>query len=225
LSAASFFFALGRLPSGRLLWAVLGLALAALAWRRLDERSWTPPHRRCAAGVLVLSLSALYASANAWSLETQWIERLRRGYEWSTTPRALLFVSAAATAVLPLVVLAWGIRTRRAVLIDAGIVFAALSLITLRHYVHVAALWAVLSVAGALLLFAALALERWLGRGPGRERSGFTAEPLFSDETRSRLLQIIPVATTLSPSAPPAPEKDFAPGGGSFGGGGASERF
>ncbi len=224
-SAASLFFLLGRLPSGRLLWAVAGLALAAVAWRRLDDRSWTPPHRRCAAGVLVLSLSALYAAANTWSLETKWIEHLRSDDDWSVAPPALLIASAVATTLIPLVVLAWGLRSRRTVLIDAGIVFAALSLITLRHYVHLAALWALLSLAGALLLALALALERWLRRGPGRERAGFTAEPLLSDETRSRLLEVVPVAATLSPPAPLPPEKGFAPGGGSFGGGGASDRF
>jgi uncharacterized membrane protein YgcG len=130
-----------------------------------------------------------------------------------------------ATALLPVAVLAWGIRTRRVFLIDTGALFLVLSAVTLRHYVRVAPLWAVLAGAGAILLGVALALERWLSRGAGKERGGFTAEPLFSDESKARLLQTIPVAATLGPEATGPPEKAFTPGGGSFGGGGASERF
>jgi hypothetical protein len=224
-SAGSLVLLLGRQPSGRLLCAAAGLALAALAFRRLDEPSWAPPHRASAAAVLVVALAAVYASVNTWSVETQWLERLRHGDQGTPMAPAILIASAAATAVIPLAVLAWGIRGRRTLLIDAGIVFVALSLVTLRHYVHVAALWAVLAGAGGAALLLALSLERWLARGRGQERSGFTAEPLFSNETRARLLQVIPVATTLSPAVPPPAEKGYVPGGGSFGGGGASDRF
>jgi uncharacterized membrane protein YgcG len=227
-SAASLFFFLGRQPSGRLSWAAVGLFLAGLAWRRLDEASWAPPHRASAAAVCVVSLAALYASVNTWSIEAQWFERLRNDYQWSATPKGVLIASAAATALMPLAVLAWGIRERRTVLIDAGLVLLALSAVTLRHYVHVAPLWAILGGTGVTLLGIALGVNRWLSRGEGRERSGFTAEPLFSDEARLRVLQILPVAATLSPSAPTpmkATEERFTPGGGSFGGGGASDRF
>ncbi|HQR45902.1 MAG TPA: hypothetical protein PK598_07795, partial [Thermoanaerobaculia bacterium] len=86
-------------------------------------------------------------------------------------------------------------------------------------------LWSILTFLVAFFLGLALGLERWLSRGAGKERNGFTAEPLFADETKARLLQAIPVAVTLQPETPPPPEKGFTPGGGSFGGGGASERF
>ncbi len=224
-SAVSLFLLLGRQPYGRLLWVALGVVLAILAWRHLDEPSWPPPHRISAATLLVAALAAVYAAVNYWSVETWWIERLRPGFSWTPRAGSLLILSVVATSLLPLAVLAWGIRSRRTFLIDLGIVLAALSLVTLRHYVHIAELWAILAITGAALLGVALALERWLSRGPGKERSGFTAEALFSDEARARLLQAIPVAATLSPSAPAPTEERFTPGGGSFGGGGASDRF
>ncbi len=225
-SAASFFFLLGRLQSGRLLWIVAGAAVSALAGRHLDDSRWSPSRRTAAAALLVIGLVAVYGAANYWSVETQWIERLRAAYARSASPSiASLVASEVATALMPVAVLAWGIRSRRTFLIDAGILFLALSAITLRHYVHIAALWAVLAVAGALILGVALALERWLSRGPGKERGGFTAEPLLSDEAGARLLQVVPVAATLTPSAPPPADKGFTPGGGSYGGGGASARF
>lgn len=224
-SAASLFILLGRQPHGRLLWFALGVVLAALAWRHLDEPSWPPPHRMSAELLLVAALAALYAAVNYWSVETSFIERLRPGFSWTGPPRAGLVVAMILTALMPVALIALGIRTRRLLLIDSGAVFLILSVVTLRYYVHIGALWAILAIAGAVLLAIALALERWLSRGPDKERSGFTAEPLFSDEARAQLLQTIPVAATLSPSGPTQTEEHFTPGGGSFGGGGASDRF
>lgn len=224
-SSISLFLLLGRQPYGRLLWIALGLVLAILTWRHLDEPSLPPPHRISVAVILVSALADLYAAVNYWSVETWWIERLRPGFNWSPPPRAGLVLAMIGTALMPVALLARGIRTRRLLLIDTGAVFLILSVVTLRHYVHIAPLWAILLVAGAVLVALALALERWLSRGPEKERSGFTAEPLLSDEARARLLQAIPVAATLSPAAPAPAEERFTPGGGSFGGGGASDRF
>ena len=84
-----------------------------------------------------------------------------------------------------------------------------------------------LTIAGAVVVIIALVLERMLRRAPGGERSGFTADVLFSDEQRQRILQIAPVVATFMPPAPGtlAEDKGFAGGGGRFGGGGASEKF
>ncbi len=226
LSGCSFFGLLARLPSARLLWLLGSVLLTAAGRRGMDEARLPPSRRRGAAALLVVGLAALYGAANCWSLEGGWIEAMRAGSVRPGPPPAALFVLAGlATALLPAGVLVWGVRVKRTLLIDAGIVLAGLSLVTLRHYVHIAALWAVLGGAGAVLLAVSLALDRWLSRGPGRERGGFTCEPLFSDEARARLLQVVPVAATLGPAAPPPQEKGFTPGGGSYGGGGASERF
>jgi hypothetical protein len=103
-------------------------------------------------------------------------------------------------------------------------VLLGLSIVTLRHFVHIAPLWVVLSVSGAVVVVLALWLERTLRRAPGGEISGFTADVLFSDERRQRVLQIGPVVATFTPpSTPLAEEKGYA-GGGRFGGG-ASEKF
>ena len=49
-------------------------------------------------------------------------------------------------------------------------VLLALSLVTLRHYVHVPPLWVALALSGALLIALALAVERALRRAPAGER-------------------------------------------------------
>ena len=228
LSAASLFIVLGRLPQGRALCLLVGVALAALAARRLDDPSWVPSHRRAAALLVVTGVIAAYAAVNVYSLDVRLFENLRRSAWAPAAPLPGLFVlSAVGTAVFPLVILLWGIGSRRTFLIDTGIVILGLSLATLRYYVHVAPLWVVLSVSGAALVVFALAVERALRRAPQGEISGLTADPLFSEERRQRALQIVPVVTTFTPSAPglPAEEKGFTGGGGRFGGGGAGEKF
>ena len=228
VSAVSLLFWLGRLPLGRGLWVLAGAALAGLAARRLDDASWAPSHRRAAMVLVLTGVAAVYVAVNVYSLDAGVLEELRRFARGPTAPPAGLFILAAvATAVLPLVVLAWGWRTRRTFLLDAGIVLLALSLVTLRHYVHVAPLWVVLTVSGAVLIALALAAERALRRGPGGERAGFTADARFSDERRRQLLQTVPVVGAFTPAAPPSAvdEPGLAGRGGTFGGGGASEKF
>ena len=131
-----------------------------------------------------------------------------------------------ATALLPLAVLAWGFRSRRTFLLDTGIVLLALSLVTVRHYVHVAPLWVVLTLSGALLVVLALAVERALRRAPAGEVAGFTADPLFTDERRQQALLVVPAVTAFTPPAvTTAHDPGFTAEGGRFGGGGAQEKF
>jgi hypothetical protein len=229
-SAVSLFLFLGRFPSGRVLWVLAGAALAAVAARRLDDAAWAPSHRRAAAVLVVTGVGALYVAVNVYSLDEQLLEELQRFSSARIAPapgRFAFIVSAVATAVLPLVVLLWAWASRRTFLLDTGIALLAVSLVTLRYYVHVAPLWVVLTVVGAVLVTLALAVERALRRAPGREMAGITADALFSDEQRQQVLQVVPVVATLTPPAhsPVAVEKGLAGSGGQFGGGGASGKF
>ena len=228
LSAISLFLFLGRLPYGRLFWVLGGAALTGIAARRLDEASWAPSHRRAAAVLVVAGVVAAYVAVNLYSLDAHLVENLGRYATRRIVPsRGLVVLSALATAVVPLAVLIWGAGSRRTFLFDTGIVLLALALVTLRHYVHIAPLWAILTLSGAALVILALAVERALRRAREGEIAGFTADPLFSDERRQHALQVIPMvaAFTSAPPRPAAQEKDFTGGGGKFGGGGAGEKF
>jgi hypothetical protein len=228
LSAVSLFVLMARLPSGRVLWVLAGVALAGLAARRLDDGALAPSFRRAATVLLLAGIAAVYVAVNVYSLQHRSLEGLLRFMPERVTPTASVFaVAAIATAVLPVVILAWGLRSRRRLLIHAGIVLVAVSLLTLRYYVHVAPAWVVLTLSGMVVIVLALAVERALRRAPGGELAGFTADPLFSDERQRQLLDVVPVVATLTPpaAAPVPAEKGFVPGGGGFGGGGASDRF
>jgi len=225
LAAVSLFAALGRSAHARLLWLLVGALLVALAARRLDRAAWAPSHRRAAMVLTVIGIAAMYAAVNLYSFDERLLEGLRR-FWMSPAPRLPGFraVSVAGTVFVPLGVLAWGLASRRTVLLDTGIVLVALSLVTLRHYVHLAPLWVVLTAAGGGLVALALVAERVLRRAPRGEIGGYTADPLFSDEQRQQALQIVPVVATFTPAAGAAEDKGLG-GGGRFGGGGATEKF
>lgn len=227
LAGGALFCALARLPQGRLLWLLAGAALAGAAAGQMDDGRLAPSHRTGAAVLTVIGVGAVYAAANVYSLDEGILEHLARlAPAREDLPRGAWLAAAGATALLPPAVLAWGLGSRRTLLIDTGIVLLALSLATLRHYVQLAPLWVVLTLSGALLVVVALAVERALRRVRGGERAGFTAEPLFSDERRQQALQVLPVVATFAPAArAPGPEPGFAGEGGRFGGGGAQEKF
>ena len=227
LGGGALFCSLARLPHGRILWLAVGAALTGLAAWRLDEVRLAPSHRIGAAVLTVVGIGAVYAAANVYSLDEGSLEHLARiAPSREDLPRGARLAAAAATALLPLAVLAWGLRSRRIFLLDTGIVLLALSLVTVRQYVHLAPLWVVLILAGALLVVLALAVERALRRARSGEIGGFTADPLFSDERRQQVLQVVPVVTAFTPEArAPAPDPGFAGEGGRFGGGGAEEKF
>jgi hypothetical protein len=227
LAGVALFCSLARLPHGRILWLLAGAALTALAGRSLDEAGLSPSHRIGAAVLTVVGIGAVYAAANVHSLDEGFLEHLARiAPSRAELPRGARPAAGLATALLPLAVLGWGLRSRRTVLLDTGIVLLALSLVTLHQYVHVAPLWVVLVLSGALLVVLALAVERALRRARDGEIAGLTADPLFSDERRQQILQVVPVVTAFGPGArAPAPDSGFAGEGGRFGGGGAQEKF
>lgn len=226
LAAISTFVLLARAPSSRLLWVAAGIAMALVFARFLDRPSWAPSHRVCAAAPMVIGLLGVYAAVNLYALDNRLVESLRgAGFDLPGPSFWERVAAMAGTAVLPVVILFWGVRSRRTFVIDTGLVAAALSLITLRHYVHLAATWLVLTLAGGLLVSLALLLNRWLARGEGKVRRAFTAEPLFGDESRLRALELVPVVAAHAPAPPPPAEPGFQGGGGTFGGGGAGGSF
>jgi hypothetical protein len=225
-SAAAAFLLLARPPAGRVLWLLGGIAVLGIAQRFVDRLVLSPPYRTAAAGTWVVGAAALYASVNRYALDRRWVEGLSASPEIAAEPSGLIrFLANVATALVPVLLVLWGIRSRRTLLLDVGVVLAAVSLVTLRAYVHIAPLWVLLTSAGIVLVGAALALGRGLRNAPGGERRGFTARSFSS---RRSGLEAAAVVATFAPSATPprSPEPGgFSPGGGRYGGGGATGGF
>jgi hypothetical protein len=227
IGALAFFLFLARLPGGRWWWILAGLAVAAVAWPGRTRRSLPPPMRGAASAVVVVAMAAIYAAVNRYSVDQHAVETMARGGSFSTAPASGVFaaLSTLATAVLPLALICWGLRRRQTLALDLGIVSAAISLVTLRYYVHLAPLWALLTAAGVVLVVGSLRTGRWLREGPEGERGGFTARPLTE---RRPGLETAAIAVAFAPEARPAPAPEpggFTPGGGRYGGGGATGEF
>ena len=221
-----FFLLLARFPGGRSLWIAAAFVLLGAAFRLLDRPELAPEHRTATAGVFGTSAVALYAAINLYSLDQRLIEEIRGNRVGAGQPSSTAQAAAAvATALLPFVFLVWGVLKRRRLVLDLGAVFAALSLATLREYVHLAPLWVILCAAGAALLLLALALNRRLRRSEDGEWGGFTARPLYSG---AGALPAAAVVAGFAPDARLAPAPDsasFTGGGGTSGGGGATGQF
>jgi hypothetical protein len=135
-------------------------------------------------------------------------------------------LAIAGTSLIPLAAIAFGVLTRRRLFLDVGLALGIVSLVTLRFYVHVAPLWVMLTLGGGAAIAAALALRRFLASGVGGERGGFSAKPLFEDPGKHRSLEVA-AALAASPAVKvtASDDRSLAPGGGRFGGGGASGEY
>lgn len=220
------FWVLASTANGR--WLLLGaaLALTPVLSHGMKHPRLAPSHRLALAVTLAAALVGAYLAINIYSLDRHWIEEMqwssRVRPEWATLVR---LAAMAGTALLPLAVLARGIRARDRLLIWCGALMGAASCVTLRAYVHVAPAWMILAGAGLACLALALGLRRWLDAGPGQERGGFTTAELGTGGNPQRVAELAAVLATFTPAAPAPRQEGFKPGGGEFGGGGASAGF
>jgi len=216
-----------QFPGARLIWIAVAALIAAWATVAHATRELTPAHRKGVNLVRIVALAAIYIAVNYYSVDKGILEEIGRlvGGPRHRAGDPSLLLAGLGSAVYPLAILAWGLRSRDRVLIAVGIVAAVLSLTTIRFYIHVAPLWVVLAAAGAALAGTSLLLERFLRSGGDAERFGFTAAPLYDEERRERLLPVA-AALALAPSARILPdEPPGVTGKGAFGGGGANGSF
>jgi hypothetical protein len=226
LAAAGVFLDVLRLPAARWIWLVLAAILALPLLRLAESPSLAPTQRRGAWAALAVAIAAAYCAVHLGLWDTHAIEWMSDGLGGSrnvTMPRA---VAIAGTALLPLGLLGAGLAGRRRLLLDVGLLSGLVSLVTAVVYLDLRPEWMVLVAGGLGLIGAALAVRKLLDLGPGKERIGLTAEPLFENPDRQSLVELAASLAALSPAArrePPA--AGFAGGGGEMGGGGASGSF
>jgi len=196
----------------RVLWVVLGAGFALAAARYLDDPSW----HRCTGPRRPPFSSPVSPPSTRGSTPGPWRRSGSRSFApGPCRPRRPRLSSPPRrwrTAVVTAGVLGRGIRARRTLLLDAGIGSRrALA----RHAPALTSDRAALGgprrrgrdVPSRRPRLEPLAFPRG-----GKQRGGFTAEPLFVDEAKARLLEVVPVAATLSPSTP-APEARTGPSG------------
>lgn len=228
VAMGSCFGALAQLSWGRIGWILAALVAAPALAAGSRSMRLPPSHRRALREALVVALVALYCSCNLYLFQTGFVERLDFGGDGSVASfgGVAWALSLVGTALLPIALVWIGVRRGpHPTFLRLGVLMAAASLVTLRHYVSLAPMWATMTAGGVALIGGAIALRRWLHRGVDRERYGLTAEPLLEKASERRLAEVALAAAI--PHAGPAPEESqpFRGGGGESGGGGATGTF
>ncbi len=169
---------------------------------------------------IYLTINLQLSSLN---LSARWWDGTRAGSEFA---RPFYWGTWVAIWCLPPIVLARGVRQKDRFVIAVGAIVAILTLISNKPYLgwprHT---WDPMLL-GILLTGVAFVIRRWLARGPGGIRHGFTAARL-SRKDKQWINVGSTVAGLLSPQAPaPQPSSpEFRFGGGRTGGGGAGGDF
>ena len=129
---------------------------------------------------------------------------------------------------LPPIVLARGIRQKDRFVLAVGGIVAVLTFVTNKPYLgwprHT---WDPMLL-GILLTGVALYVRRWLARGPGGVRGGFTAARLSGKDKQWMTASSAVLGLVTPQSITPKPQEtsaDFHFGGGASGGGGAGGDF
>jgi hypothetical protein len=135
--------------------------------------------------------------------------------------------SYAVTWVMPVIGLRLAIRDRDRELLDVGLALTLVTLLTNKSYLGWARnTWDPI-VLGTLLIGVAIAARRWLERGPGGERHGFTAQRILDKDRTARSMLTMVSAALPSPggAATPGEPSPSAFGGGRSGGAGGGAEF
>jgi hypothetical protein len=148
---------------------------------------------------------------------------------WHAVDGWFYWSTYVVTWVLPIIGLALGIGDKDRELMDVSIVMALVTLLTNKPYLGwPRRTWDPILL-GLFLMAVAIALRRWVAKGPGGERHGFTAAQLL-DKDRTAV-SLLSMASVLAPGAPtvsdPSQGQPAASpfGGGRSGGGGGGDRF
>jgi NADH:ubiquinone oxidoreductase subunit K len=165
---------------------------------------------------------AINLQLSSLNLRDHWWDGTRAALEFS---QPFYWGTWVLTWCLPPIVLARGIRQKDRPIIAVGAIIAVLTFVCNKPYLdwhrHT---WDPILL-GILLTSSAVFIRRWLARGPGGIRHGFTA--LRMSEKDKQLINVGSAGLgLLSPTPTPQPSSpDFHFGGGHSGGGGASSDF
>jgi hypothetical protein len=136
------------------------------------------------------------------------------------------WVTYAMIWILPVVGLWVSLRSKDRPLLNVSVLAALITLATNKPYLHLMRRpWDPI-LFGLFLIVSAVLIKRWLGRGSGAQRGGFTAARLLARDRQA--LAIVSTASAalqpaMSPSSAPAAKPNFE--GGRSGGAGATGSF
>ncbi|MEN6374087.1 MAG: hypothetical protein ABFD75_04790 [Smithella sp.] len=143
-------------------------------------------------------------------------------------PPSIYWSSYVLTFLIPAAAVYWGIRSRKRLIINVGIVLACVTLATNKSYLGWTRYAWDPAILGIVLVGLSLFITRWLNSGPDQKRFGFTARDILKPEEGG--ITPADVAAALTPGVidaqqPQAGTQDQYFKGGSSGGGGVEGEF
>jgi len=142
-------------------------------------------------------------------------------------PPYLYWTSYVLTFMIPAAGILWGIKSRRRIVLTAGLVLACATLATNKSYLGMTRYAWDPAILGIVLVVLSIMVHRWLDGGPEQKRHGFTAENLLKPEDRGISIGDAVAAMTAGTIADQQPgvKQDSFFEDGKSGGGGASRHF
>lgn len=142
-------------------------------------------------------------------------------------PPYLYWLSYVLTFLIPVASIILGIRIRRRLLLNTGLLMACATLATNKSYLGMTRYAWDPIILGTVMVALSLFITRWLNAGPDQRKYGFTATDILKPETSG--INLADVAAALTPGAidaqQPQTQQDQFFKGGSSGGGGTERKF
>ena len=196
---------------------IMGLAAILYRWIRRSNVREDGVYRNCGTVAEILSLILLYASCNYFVVRELCNEVLGLHLQpGQSMPYSWFYWST--TVLIPIIYIGSGIRQKNRILIRAGLLLVAAMIITIRYYKAVMPVETLMAISGLLMIFISWILTRYLRT----DRQGFTASVTRLHKEGLQAESLI-IAETFSTQ--PGVPGGHQPGGGSFGGGGASGEY
>jgi hypothetical protein len=187
--------------------------------KRMEGNNQLRAWEGCREMVEVFSLCTLYLGGNYYV-----VRHMREEFLWRSLgagediPMALVFY--ALTLIVPVVYVISGLHKKDRVMLRVGLCAAGFSAFTFKYYFSLGHPEIILIIAGGILIGAALISIRYLKSSSG----AFTHENLLKSRTDSLEMEGLVLSQAVN-ATPPAVEKKFEGGGGTFGGGGSQNTW
>ena len=143
-------------------------------------------------------------------------------------PPSIYWSSYVLTFLIPAASIYWGIKSRKRLIINVGLVMACVTLATNKSYLGWTRYAWDPAILGMILVGLSLLITRWLNSGADQRRFGFTARDILQPEEGG--ITPADVAAALTPGVidaqqPPAGAQEQYFEGGASGGGGVEGKF
>jgi len=175
-------------------------------------------------------LVAIYLTVNLQIPGLAWLFIVEKGniHDLSKIyPQYLYWISYVLTFLIPAAGILWGIKSRKRLVLNAGLVVACATLATNKSYLGMTRYAWDPAILGIVLVVLSIMVHRWLDSGPEQKKQGFTAVNLLKPEDRGISLGDAAAAMTAGAIADQQPgvKQDSFFEDGKSGGGGASRHF